>query len=582
MPAQLRHRAAERPQDIAHRVVGGEDLTFADWEVASNRAAHGLIERGVRPGERVLLPCSTGTWIDYAVAWAAVLKAGAVAVPLHQSAGAERMASTARESGAVCAVGGGPVPLPDTPQYTVAVLADGQPTGSVDVSCSAGDDAEIIYTSGTTGVPRGVVATHENLLYPLRGSRARQARTALHALPPATTVGQGLLIQPLCVSPHRTFTLGRFVPAEFLAAIEDQRPTDVVLVPAMAIALVNAATAGEHDLGCVRQVRTTSAPIHPATLEALARLFPTARIRNVYSTTECWPRRLATDFDRTRPTSLGRPAEGSEVRIVDGAGDVVPARTAGDVQLRSEAPQRRYDGEDLRSAVFLPGGWTRTGDVGLVDEDGYFYLVDRNPDLVNSGGTNVSTLDVEAAAMAYPGVIEAAVFGVPHPVLTESVVAAVRTRPGLDPADLAEHLRRAKGSAAPQRIVVVEDLPRNLLGKIDKKQLRKDFVAGTTAGGYEAPSTATEQLVAGLWASALDLDRVSAADDFLQIGGSSLTAMEVVAQVTGQLAKRVTVRDILDAPTLRAFAERVDAAPAVNPDDEAIVPVADGSVTAPR
>src|SRR5262249_30425932 len=154
---------------------------------------------------------------------------------------------------------------------------------------------------------------------------------------------------------------------------EAVRPTDLVLVPAMAIALVSTAVPEPFDLTSISEVRSTSAPIHPATLEALSRLFPAARIRNVYSTTECWPRRMATTYDRSRPTSLGRPAKGSEVRIVDADGTVVAPGVAGDVQLRSDAPQRRYDGDGPQSTVFLADGWTRTGDIGRLDEDGYFY-----------------------------------------------------------------------------------------------------------------------------------------------------------------------------------------------------------------
>jgi len=249
------------------------------------------------------------------------------------------------------------------------------------------------------------------------------------------------------------------------------------------------------------------------------------------------------------------------VRIVDDAGTELPAGTPGDVQLRSDAPQRRYDGETGASAVFLADGWTRTGDIGFVDADGYFYLVDRNPDLVNTGGLNVSTLDVEATMMEYPGVVEAAVCGVPHPVLTECVVAAVRAETGLDLAGLLEFVRDRKGPAAPHRVIIVDDLPRNFLGKTDKKRLRAQLADAPRRGG-EPPRTPTEIYLAGLWAEALDLDGVSATDDFLRLGGSSLTAMEVTTQATEELGKEITVRDLLDATSLRAFAERVDAAPA--------------------
>jgi acyl-CoA synthetase (AMP-forming)/AMP-acid ligase II len=567
VPAQLRRRAAERPADIAHRLVGGEALTFGGWDAASNAAARGLLARGVRAGDRVLLPASAATWTGYAVAWAAVLKAGAVAVPVARSSGQEQVANACLASRAVCVVDGDSS-LPAPAGYTLADLVAGQPTQRLPGGPAPGDDAEIIYTSGTTGLPKGVVATHANVLYPqLRAPAGGAARTALHALQPGTTVGQGLLVQPLCPRPHRTFTLPHFDPDGFLAAVERYRPTDLVLVPAMAIALVDAAVPAGRDVSSVRQVRTTSAPIHPATLEALARLFPTARIRNVYSTTECWPRRLATDYDPARPTSLGRPAAGSQLRIVDAAGREVAAGTPGDVQLRGDAPQRRYDGEAGGSEVFLPDGWTRTGDVGLLDEDGYFHLLDRSPDLVNTGGLNVSTLDVEAAIMDWPGVIEAAVFGISHPVLTECVTAAIRCRPGVDTETLLAFLRERKGPAAPLRIAVVDDLPRNLLGKIDKKQLRKDLEWKIEGLDFEPPRTSTESYLAELWAVTLDVDRVSATDDFLQLGGSSLTAMEVISAVTEKLARAVTVRDLLDTTSLRAFADRVDAAPALEPDE---------------
>jgi acyl-CoA synthetase (AMP-forming)/AMP-acid ligase II len=135
----------------------------------------------------------------------------------------------------------------------------------------------------------------------------------------SNAAARGLLVQPLSARPHRTATLGGFTADGMLAAIGRQRPTDVALAPAMAIPLVTVRGAAEHDLSSVRQVRTTSAPIHPATLEALAALFPMARIRNVYSTTECWPRRLATDFDRDRPGSLGRPPAGAAMEVTSRA-----------------------------------------------------------------------------------------------------------------------------------------------------------------------------------------------------------------------------------------------------------------------
>ena len=563
VPALLRSRASERPSDVAHRMVGGDALTFAAWDDLSDAAAGGLAARGVTPGDRILLPCSPAGWTAYAVAWAAVLKAGAVAVPVPESAGARQLLACGEAAGAAGCVGETCVDLPGGFRATVTELTAEPAAKPPEVTVMPGSDAEIIYTSGTTGVPKGVVATHANLVHALVRSRAPQACVALHALPPGTTVGQGLLIQPLGPAPHSVLTLPQFTPRDFLLAIERCRPSHVVLVPAMAIALVGSSAAGRYDLGSVRQVRTTSAAIHPATLEQLARMFPAATIRNVYSTTECWPRRVATDYDRARPRSLGRPTGGSELRITGPDGREVPPGVPGDVQLRSDAPQRRYAGDPAAtSAVFLPGGWVRTGDTGMTDADGYFYLVDRNPDLVITGGLNVSTLDLEAVIMDYPGVIEAAVCGVPHPVLGECVMAAVRAEPGVDAGALAEYLRERRGAAAPRRVVLTGDLPRNLLGKVDKQRLRAQLAAQPASEAAEQPATPTEQAVAGIWAAALGCGQVLASDDFLYLGGSSLTAMEVTTQIAAGLGKRVPIRDLLDSASLREFAQRVDAAPA--------------------
>jgi acyl-CoA synthetase (AMP-forming)/AMP-acid ligase II/acyl carrier protein len=573
VPAQLRRRAAERPDDVAHRVAGSTALTFRDWDELSNAVAHGLTGLGVAPGDRVVLPCSTEGWVDYAVAWAGVLKAGAVAVPVPRSVGHARLTAIYQASGAVAAVGAMadiPAGLPGGRRCDIDGLARRRPTDPVTVPVVPGSDAEMIYTSGTTGLSKGVIATHENVLYPLMrpgtgappGTRQDTvAAVSLHALSPGTTVGQGLLAQPLGPVPHTVITLARSGAGELLRAIARERPTHVVLVPAMAIALVSTGARQYYDLGSVRQVRSTSAPIHPATLEQLALLFPAARIRNVYSTTEAWPRRLATDYDRSRPASLGRPAGGTQLRIMTADGQEAAAGAAGEVQLRSDAPQRRYESDDDSPAVFLSGGWTRTGDIGRIDADGYFYLIDRNPDLIITGGLNVSTISVEAAIMDFPGVIEAAVCGVPHPVLGECVMAAVRAVPGLDTDELIAYLRQREGSAAPHRLTLVGDLPRTLLGKVDKRRLRELLEIRADGAEDEPPSTPTEKLVADIWAAILDREQVSATDDFLACGGSSLTAMEVISLVEEELGKRVRVRDLLDTTSLRDFAGRVDSAP---------------------
>ena len=202
------------------------------------------------------------------------------------------------------------------------------------------------------------------------------AKTVLHSVPAATNAGQGLLVQPLGTTPHTVLVLPEFRAEDFLDAIEKHRPTDIVLVPAMAIALLRAQETAQRDLSCVRMVRTMSAPISPASLERLDAMFPDAVTVNMYASTESWPARVRTRFDPSRPASVGRPQGSTRVRIVDSSGTEVPAGVTGEVHLKAEgvAP-RRYIGDPAASArVFLADGWVRTGDIGHLDADGFLYL----------------------------------------------------------------------------------------------------------------------------------------------------------------------------------------------------------------
>jgi acyl-CoA synthetase (AMP-forming)/AMP-acid ligase II/acyl carrier protein len=572
IPSQLKARADAAPDATATEVIGGERLTFSQWERRSNAVAHGLRERGVNRGAHVLLPCDVADWIEYAIAYVATQKAGAVAVPVSTRLGPSHVDWAARASGAVAVVSreGPPAESPTAWSATIRELEGDQPESSLRDVVAPGDAAEILYTSGTTGVAKGVVASHANLLATHASEpTSRPRRVVLHALPPATTVGQGLLLQPLNPSPHCVLTLPRFDDRAFLAAIEARRPVEVVLVPALALSLIRAAREGSHDLTSVELVRTTSAAIPPAALVELDALFPNAATINMYASTETWPARTRMRFDPARPDSVGRPAGGSRLRVADHEGRVLGPGVPGDVQLQlAGAPARSYDGDpDATAAVFLPGGWVRTGDIGYVDEDGYLYLVDRHADLVNSGGLNVSTLEVEAALHEHPDVVEAAAFGVPHQALGEYVAAAVRTAGDLALSDLHAFAEQRLGPRAPRRLVVVDELPRNAVGKVVKRALREELADELTGSGAgDAPDTPTERALAGLWREALGVDDVRRDHDFLDLGGTSLTAMEVTGRIREELGRQITQRDVFEATTLAELAHRVEAAPAAAAD----------------
>ena len=559
IPGRLQMLSAERGEETAFQVLpDGGRLTFRAWDQRSQEAAHGLAALGVRQGNRVLLPVATD-WIGYAVAYAAIHKSGATAVPVLTSHGEEHVRWALVSAAAVGVISDRPIAGCGGWARSLTELESGA-KASLDVTIRDHDDAQIIFTSGTTGRPKGVVATHENILQSLCGRPAGPAKVVLHSVPAATNAGLGLLVQPLGNTPHTVIALPEFRPEEFLDAIERQRPTDLVLVPAMALALLRAQESAQRDLSSVRMVRTMSAPISPASLERLDAMFPNAATVNMYASTESWPARVRARFDRTRPASVGKPEASTRVRVVDPSGTEVPAGVTGEIQLKVDGvTPRRYIGDPEASArVFLADGWVRMGDVGYLDADGFLYVSDREDDIVISGGLNVSTLEVAAVLEDHPQVTEAAVFGMPHDVLGQYVAAVVVAAPDLDMAALYEYARQRLGPAkAPRRIAVAAQLPRTAAAKVAKNSLaaliRTLAVRDGGPAGGDGDGEGDER-IARIWEAVLQRP-VAPASDFLDLGGTSLEAAEITVMVRRELRKAAREDDVYRAGTLAEYAQ---------------------------
>ncbi|NUR86389.1 MAG: AMP-binding protein [Nonomuraea sp.] len=449
LPHLLSSRAAAEPDRIALVVHGRAELTFGEWDTRSAAAARGLVARGVRPGDRVALRFSAADWIDYAVAFLAVLRAGGVAVPLSDRLTVADVDTMMADCGA-------------------AVLLDGLPAQDDSVELprvSPADPAQILYTSGTTGRPKGVVAVHANLAHGTGGRRRPFAHSKhlAHAFPIGTNAGQTMLVNALDAHPA-VLTLPIFTPARFASLIDTYQAGTVFLVPAMAIELLNA---GVRGLSSVLLLGSAAAPLPAPVALRLTEAFPRATIANYYTSTEAAPAQTVMMFDPERPGSVGRPLAGGSVRVDAPRGEV------GEVWMRAPATRSYYG--DPASDVFQDG-WVRMGDLGYLDEEGFLYLVDRQGDLVKSGAFKVSTIRVEEAVYEHPAVAEAAALGVPHPVLGSAIAVAMVTRAPLAPEELRVFLKgRLAPHEVPTQVITVDALPRNRGGKVDKRTLSERF-----------------------------------------------------------------------------------------------------------
>ena len=482
IPDLLAARAEHAPNQVALIVADVGELSFGEWDSRSNAIAHALIARGVPAGRPVGVVFSERDWIDVAVAWCGVMRAGCACVPLSARLAPDQVRHALLDCSAAAVLHGTDVDPTDAGDWsaTLAELGDRDRT-PVRREVSPGGLAQIIYTSGTTGRAKGVGATHANLAYGTSAGPKRRklahSRHFLHAFPVGTNGGQMMLVNALDVSPA-WLTLPYFRPGRFARLIEAYQVGTVFLVPAMAIELLSARVQDRFDLSSVKMVASTAASLPPAVAAELATAFPKATITNIYTSTEAAPAQTVMMVDPARPASVGRPVGSADVMIRDADGARAQPGEAGEVWLRSPAGPRAYIGDRQLTDAIFRDGWVRMGDIGYLDADGYLYLVDRESDVIKSGAFKVSTLQVEAAIYEHPAVAEAAVLGIPHPVLGKVTVAAVVTSAPVDAASLRTFLMtRLARHELPSQLVFVAELPKNHIGKVQKYRLRELFQA---------------------------------------------------------------------------------------------------------
>lgn len=474
--------AAGQFADRAAFVEGAHRLSFGEWYARADRLAARLVGRGVRPGDvvAIMLPSS----IDYAVAQGAVALAGGVATGLNPRLGEREVRAVldrARPALALHDPEAFTVAPGGVPVLTRAQLADapGPGLGADRPRREPTDPAVIIWTSGTTGVPKGAWFDHRNLRAAVTsaGVMSEPFDVRLVSTPFAHAGHMAKMWEQLAWATTCVIAPTPWRAADMLRLLVEERITVAGGVPTQWAKLLDEPGVAAADLSHVRIGLAATAPAPPELVERVAATIGCPLVVR-YAMTES-PSVTGTepgDPPGVQHRTVGRPQAGMEVALVDGAGRPVPQGAVGRVRVRGGCVMRGYWGEpELTAAALDPAGWLTSTDLGHLDPAGNLVLVGRTTDMYIRGGYNVYPLEVEHVLAEHPAVHQAAVVGTPTPVIGEIGTAFVVPADPVAPPTLAE-LRawvagRLADYKAPDRLVIVDELPLTAMMKVDKAAL---------------------------------------------------------------------------------------------------------------
>ncbi len=498
LAALLSQTAAARPHATALRRsdAPGEAVSYGRLDEQVAGFAGALRERGIAAGDRVALMAPNVP--GFVIAYWAILRIGAVVVPmnpllksreiayyledsgarafLHLDAFAAEAEAGAAAAGVATVIGfdGSSSPLPEGARP----VASWTPRG-------ADDAAVLLYTSGTTGSPKGAVLTHSNMTWNAHiGAidllEATPEDVVIGTLPLFHSFGQSVAMNATLATGGTLVLVPRFEPEEVARAIVGRRATVFLGVPTMYGALLQ--VLGDRDVSSLRRCLAGGAAL-PVELLNAARERLGCPVLEGYGLSETSPVASFNRADDWRAGSIGKPIRGVELRVVDGDARPVAVGEVGEIQIRGHCVMAEYLGRpEATAAVLDADGWLSTGDLARTDEDGFLYVVDRSKDLILRGGMNVYPREIEEVLYEHPAVAEAAVLGVPHEQLGEEVAAVVALRAGAAAGE--DELRafvreRIAAYKYPRVVRIVEALPKGPTGKILKREIDRAALTAT-------------------------------------------------------------------------------------------------------
>ncbi|RDV07826.1 long-chain fatty acid--CoA ligase [Sphingorhabdus pulchriflava] len=473
----LKVRAHHQPDEIAHS-DGTRDLTYAQWDKAVDEVAGGLAAAGLQPGDRVFLAISNSFVLEMVIAVFACFRCGGIACPINVRLSPKEIA----DYGALCEPR---FAITETNKLVAGLDLTGSwhPTEMPRNLSALPDqstldpkaDAEILGTSGTTGKIKGVVISHPDLMNGgVTGLNRDRSTGTLNALPLTGSGGNlGIVMLP-ARGGATAITMPKFDPKGFLELAEARKPMLLYLVPSMLRLVLDHPDVANYSMEGIKHLMTGTAPLpHDSVVRAKA-LWPHLRMRNSYGMSEGGIGIATTSQEQVmKPGCVGKLPEHMELR--DEAGNkITEPGVVGEIYGIQKNPRRYWRDEEATATTFT-GGWTRTGDLGYVDEDGDLIMAGRSKELIIRGGYNITPLEIETVLHQFPAVQQAAVVGIDHDILGEDVAAAITLRPGTTAtaeeviAYAREHLADNK---VPRTLLVLDDMPLNPNGKILKKDLK--------------------------------------------------------------------------------------------------------------
>ncbi|NED19726.1 acyl-CoA synthetase [Streptomyces sp. SID9913] len=488
----LRRSARRTPARVAVE-YGDRTWTYGELDSAVSRAAGVLLAEGLSPGDRV---AAYGHNSDaYLIAFLACARAGLVHVPVNQNLTGDDLAYLVGQSGSSLVLAdpgltarlpaGVPVlPLRDTDDALLARQAGADPYDGPEPRTE--DLVQLLYTSGTTAQPKGAMMTHRALVHEYLSAITALDLSAgdrpVHSLPLYHSAQMHVFLMPYLAVGATNIVLDAPDGDHIFDLVEADRADSLFAPPTVWIALANRPDFATRDLSGLRKAYYGASIMPVPVLERLRERLPSLAFYNCFGQSEIGP--LATVLGpaehKGRLDSCGRTVLFVDARVVDEDGKDVPDGTPGEIVYRSPQLCEGYWDKPEETAEAFRDGWFHSGDLAVRDADGYFTIVDRVKDVINSGGVLVASRQVEDALYTHEAVAEAAVIGLPDDRWVEAVTAVVVPRgdvggDALEQELIAHARERLSSFKAPKKVLFVDELPRNASGKILKRELRDRF-----------------------------------------------------------------------------------------------------------